>query len=215
MLWKKRNKPKETTKNCNDKHNTSKRYSLSLFHVICGCVNWSAFLMLCSIWGLNCVRMFSRQTLRRQTIAYIEKDLLNNTQTCNEHILNIFRAFSLYRLVVVVVVVAIFSLLFRLPFMLLPVIQPSWVEFCQMHSNIFCYWTGLVTVLKSCFSNIIFRSYWYRCTKASTKIFGFTLKSNLASNAFKVLDTNVVLSCWPQTNNNSKSNRKENHFPRN
>lgn len=127
----------------------------SLFHVICGCVNWSAFLMLCSIWGLNCVRMFSRRTLRRQTMAYIERDLLNSTQTCNKHISDVFRAFSSYRLDVVVVVFFLFTHIHAVTFVL------NWAQFRQMHSKIVCYWTDLVIVLLSNQHNIIFRSYWF------------------------------------------------------
>lgn len=89
-----KNKPNETTKNCNGQ--TQREYKIRIQCVSCSmwlCKLVSFFNVMFRLGIELCVRMFSRRTLRRQTMAYIKKDLLNSTQTCNEHILDIFRAF--------------------------------------------------------------------------------------------------------------------------
>lgn len=93
----KKNKAKKRTEqsNCNDQQHNALYLSCSM---LCGDVNWSAFFLSatkCVTLVLRfalCSECFWRWTLKRQTMGYIERDLLNSTQTCYEHILDVVQA---------------------------------------------------------------------------------------------------------------------------
>lgn len=122
--------------------------------------------MLCSFWGFELYtfcreRERMRWTLRRQTMAYIEKDLLNSTQNMKlTYILDILMAFfslcisiGLCSCCSVCVCVCVFFLF--IPIHAVTSRSPdslSWdSSFAKCTSNISYYWTGLVTVVENCF----------------------------------------------------------------
>lgn len=164
-----------------------------------------------SIWGLNCVRMFLRRTFRRQTMAYIEKDLLNSTQTCNKHIFDIFRAFSLpHRLAAPAILLSFAKMHFangrKALCVLFKQLSNNFQEFDSIgYPNIgFSFLVFLYSFFLLWNSNQSSTFYFgqsMRKQKKKPKMFDiqpghwFTLKSNLVSNASTALDTNVVLSC--------------------